>query len=90
MSFRCQDCGQARPDMTHPDETRPTRVVTKKRPRGDNGGMEIAEEKILCASCTQIRMPTVGSVTFQPKPVRVKKPKVVDPDADSGKRVERS
>jgi hypothetical protein len=56
MSFRCQDCGEPRPNKLNPNEYRPTKMVTRTRTlSGDFGGTEIAEEKNLCSSCATKR-----------------------------------
>lgn len=68
MSFRCQGCGNAFPDLKKPEseaQYSPERVVVATRPvNGDEiklghlHGTQIAREKNLCRTCAIIHLST--------------------------------
>lgn len=51
MSFRCQRCGEARPNKDFPGEFAPKQVVTKTRTHAERPGKKIVQELKLCALC---------------------------------------
>lgn len=53
MSFRCQKCGEARPNAANPAEYMPQQVVTKTRTLAKRPGKEIVEQLRLCLDCAQ-------------------------------------
>lgn len=68
MSFRCQKCGEARPNQDFPKEYAPTQVVTKTRTHVERPGIKIVQElKLFCAACAaHVKEPTnevVGAAT---------------------------
>ena len=60
MSFRCQKCGEARPNAANPAEYMPQQVVTKTRTLAKVGGQDVPRDALLAALHNHTRSVGLG------------------------------